>query len=274
MMRVLAIVFITVAINLCIVYYWASYDLNWPFSGWSREELGQFGDSWGVLTSIFSVFAFCGVAYSIILQRQSLSQVTQDACENRDFLKLQRFESVFFQMLGLLQGIIEDIDISFKTPNREPKKGRDAFHYLYGKLKGNDGFGQRVYSQHNRPDLHDFTEIRKDVIRHYDAFYNVRQQNLAHYYRMIYHIYKFIDEASLDDKVKCDYANILRAQISNYELLILFYNCLGEHGRNMECYAIKYKLFDNMPIKELAGSGHKYLIDFKAFGSQKIYHPD
>ncbi|NYA43123.1 putative phage abortive infection protein [Serratia fonticola] len=272
-MRCFVILFITIAIGLCVFYFNASYFLTWPFEGWGRDELGQFGDSWGVLTSIFSVLAFCGVAYSVILQRQSLAQVKKEATDNRDFLRLQRFEGVFFQMLGLLQNIIEDIDISFKSSSREAKQGRDTFHYLYGKLKRKGYYPLGYMVTEKNGTLYDFEMIKNDVSKTYDEFFSSRQQNLAHYFRMVYHIYKFIDDSGLDEKIKRSYSSILRAQISNYELLMLFYNCLGSHGEKMQAYAIKYRLFDNMPLDELIQDEHKYLMDFKAFGSQEIYKP-
>lgn len=269
-MNYLAVILITFAINLCAFYFLASYDLSWPFNGWDREELGQFGDSWGGLTSIFSVFAFCGVAYSVILQRKSLEQVTMESNENRKFLRLQQFESAFFQMLNLLQSIISDMDIDFEEEGKASKKGRDVFHFLYKRLRER-GFIPAWYELKNNKRMIDFDTLRKNSINTYNSFYKERQRDLAHYYRMVYHIYKFIDESGFDEVTRLKYANIMRAQLSNYELLMLYYNCIGEHGANMEKYAITYKMFDNMPIDELVLITHKYLVDPRAFGNQTVY---
>ncbi|EPC6045128.1 putative phage abortive infection protein [Serratia marcescens] len=269
-MNYLVLILITLAINLCALYFLASYDLSWPFTGWDREELGQFGDSWGVLTSIFSVFAFCGVAYSVVLQRKSLEQVTIEANENRTFLRLQQFESAFFQMLNLLQNIISDMDINFEEDGKAARKGRDVFHFLYKRLKRN-GFLEAWFQTVKHGRMIDFEQLGSNAANAYNSFYKERQRDLAHYYRMVYHIFKFIDESGFDERIRTKYANIMRAQLSNYELLMLFYNCIGKYGANMEKYAIRYKIFDNMPIDELIFNGHKYLVDPRAFGSQSVY---
>ncbi|MDQ9128573.1 putative phage abortive infection protein [Serratia fonticola] len=271
-MKYFSVITITIAINICAFYFLASYDLSWPFEGWEREELGQFGDSWGVLTSIFSVLAFCGVAYSVTLQRQSLEQVTKESSDNNEFLKSQRFEGVFFQMIGLLQNVISDIDVTYLEQARGPKKGRGAFRLFYSSLR-DSGFVSSFFARKNGSEIYNFYKTRCDVRSKYDTFFIIWQQNLAHYFRMVYHIYKFIDESHLDDNLKKNYASILRAQLSNFELLILFYNCVGEHGSKMEKYAVKYEMFDNLPISDLAHDSHKYLVDFRAFGKQKIYEP-
>ena len=61
----------------------------------SLESLGIFGDSFNVLTSLFTGFAFTGVVISVILQTQEL----KEALEN------QEFDNKFFQMLNLLNSI-------------------------------------------------------------------------------------------------------------------------------------------------------------------------
>lgn len=35
-------------IIVCMFYASASFTISWPFLGWDRESLGQFGDSWGL----------------------------------------------------------------------------------------------------------------------------------------------------------------------------------------------------------------------------------
>jgi hypothetical protein len=52
---------------------------------------------------------------------------------------------------------------------------------------------------------------------------------------------KFVHQSDIDDKRL--YTNLIRAQLSSYELVLLFYNCLSELGREkfkplVEVYAL------------------------------------
>lgn len=57
--------------------------LKFNFATWQTR--GLFGDSFGALNALFVVFAFCGLIYTILLQRTELSL-------QREELKLQREE--------------------------------------------------------------------------------------------------------------------------------------------------------------------------------------
>jgi hypothetical protein len=63
------------------------------------------------------------------------------------------------------------------------------------------------------------------------------ENKLGHYYRHLYHTVKFVanyDEKILDYKDKRKYLRLLRAQLSNYEQAMLFYNWHAGHGSNWE----------------------------------------
>src|SRR5471030_2714940 len=87
-----------VVISTFLLYYIVSYFLIWPFN-MSRADLGAFGDSFGVATSLFSAFAFIGVAFTYRLQNESLKKLESDSKKQDEFLNTQRFESNLFQML-------------------------------------------------------------------------------------------------------------------------------------------------------------------------------
>lgn len=82
-------------------------------------------------------------------------------------------------------------------------------------------------------------------------------QRLGHYFRHLYLTVKSIVHNDIDFNYdeKMRYLRILRAQLSNHEQIILFYNWLGEYGRNWEnetnpffteyCM-IRNLLFDNL----------------------------
>ncbi|MBH2553802.1 putative phage abortive infection protein [Serratia ureilytica] len=257
-------------IAICLLYACISFTISWPFDGWDRESLGQFGDSWGVVTSIFSVFAFLGVAYSVKIQAESLKQLKNDSKSNNMMMIRQQVEGNFFQMLNLLQSLINDMDI--QGDGRDgvvfERNGRDVFTYFYKKFKSNRKVERRFYIEPVILNQIDYKKLKRFIGGCFDEFYKDRQQDLAHYFRVVYNIYKFIDSSNINQNDKKMLANILRAQLSNYELLMLFYNCLGKHGLKFIDIAIRYEIFDNLPIDKLVIEEHKLLIDKKAFGGQ------
>lgn len=111
-------------ISLVFVTYTAA--LLWfsaPISLLSLEKSGQFGDSFGALTSIFTALGFLGIAYTIYLQNKQM-KIQMDMLKNqqeelaltRDEIKgqkiemdiqnrisrVQQFETTFFNMISNL----------------------------------------------------------------------------------------------------------------------------------------------------------------------------
>ena len=81
---------------------------------------------------------------------------------------------------------------------------------------------------------------------------------LDHYFRYLYRILKHINESDLlnrldnPKKEREYYAHVLRAQLSNYELLMLFYNGLiGENPETIKKLIEKYAMFNNLRAWEL-----------------------
>jgi hypothetical protein len=80
---------------------------------------------------------------------------------------------------------------------------------------------------------------------------------LGHYFRHLYLIVKQVvfSEALEDDKLRRNYLRILRAQLSNHEQILLFYNWMGEHGDNWENdqhhFFTKYNVIHNLWYNEL-----------------------
>ena len=66
---------------------------------------------------------------------------------------------------------------------------------------------------------------------------------------------------------------LLRSQLSDQELLLLFYNCISEQGKKFKVLAEKFALFDNMPAYMLLDDSHHKLVSKEAFGSNHMQKP-
>ena len=70
---------------ICIVIFYAAtlIVLTWPITRFTVEAAGTFGDSFGLLTSLFSGLAFAGLIWTILLQRIELRLQRRELEESR-----------------------------------------------------------------------------------------------------------------------------------------------------------------------------------------------
>ena len=98
----------------------------------------------------------------------------------------------------------------------------------------------------------------------YEVFWEHHKRDLGHYFRYLYNIFKFIDNSGIKDKLK--YSNIVRAQISDHELSILFYNCISQYGKEKFKPLVEdFHLLDNLPKELILDENHHKYYDQKAF---------
>ncbi len=206
----------------------------WFISGWflySRQDRGTFGDMFGAVNALFSGLAFATLIYTIFLQKSELQLQRQELVLTRtelegqkvqlsaqnDVLKVQNFENTFFQLLRLLNDIINSIDLS--DNQGRVTRGRDCLTSFYRRLAQTYANEKKVSVQQDELLL---------IQNVYDKFYEIHQTELGHYFRTLYNIIKFVRYSNVQDKH--NYTNLVRAQLSSQELLLLFYNGLSKHG--------------------------------------------
>ncbi|MBD3706806.1 hypothetical protein IE983_06840 [Enterobacter hormaechei] len=97
-------------------------------------EKGVFGDSWGAFTSIFSALGFCGVLWTLQLQREATRKIEMDSLKRDESEKLRDFENSFFNMLSILQTLIKDMRVE-NSSGRKLAEGRHVFLYFYKNFK-------------------------------------------------------------------------------------------------------------------------------------------
>lgn len=88
------------------------------------------------------------------------------------------------------------------------------------------------------------------VLSKYELFEG-HENKLGHYYRHLYHTVKFVanyDNKIVDYKNKRKYLQLLRAQLSNYEQTMLFYNWASGYGKEWELnkYFSDYRMIHNL----------------------------
>lgn len=265
----------------CIAFAFVIVISLWGVSWWGISNFieeptnqGTFGDMFGAVNALFSGLAFAGLIATLLYQKNELKlqreelKLTREELqgqrkefeEQNKTLKRQRFENTFFNMLSLQQEIVANLsyDDVEKIMSGNPLKpevkhilynGRTIFHELYLNLI--------VSTTHNKS----YYGIKQAIIVHGVEIYSSipLTTRFDHYFRHLYRIYKYVDSSDLiADEERYNYACIIRSQLSDYELVMLFYNCLTENGREKFKPLIeKYTTFNNLRDELLANKEHK-----------------
>lgn len=235
---------------------------------------GTFGDQFGVVNALFSGLAFAGLIYTIILQRRDLALQREDLRLQREelaltrhemeeqtaefekqneTLKIQRFENTFFNMLSQFQEVVNNLNIRYRKYRSDYEfSGREVFVDSFEKLsivvnipKGDNQV------RHFNGMRETIKEVGLDGYVKSDA-----PSSFDHYFRLLYRILKFVRDTPLitgyDDEY--EYTSMLRAILSRYELVWLYYNGLSEYGVEklkplIERYAMLKNLREDLLVK-------------------------
>ena len=241
----------------------------WLFNWWALKDVdsqtrGTFGDMFGGVNALFSGLAFAVLIFTLIQQRAELAlqrkelQLTRNELAGQkeqlvnqnNTLVLQRFENTFFQLLRLHNEIVQAIDLH--TPGGAPRIGRDCFV----------SFSKSLMTNLNGIRTHGSSLSMDQIETAYKNFYQHTEGNIAHYFRSLYHLLKFVDASDLTADRKKFYTNLVRAQLSTQELFILFFNGLSTLGFEkmkplIERYAI-LKHVNRTTVLTLGGLLHFY----------------
>lgn len=242
-----------------------------------REDVGTFGDGAGLFNAFFSFLAFMAVLLTIYLQSR------KDGHDKQNGARVL-FEQEFFAMVGMLENIVSHLRFCDRLNLEQSKVIADATkellkkYNIYGNLnsnkdknspqlkvvEGRDVF-RYLYADRENYSLRSIVGKDKDIRATMESQEYCFDGTLDHYFRYLYRILKHIDESKLLDsldepqKEKEYYAHILRAQLSNYELLMLFYNgLLGENPNTIKKLVEKYSMFNNLRAWELGKFQKEY----------------
>ena len=126
--------------------------------------------------------------------------------------------------------------------------------HFFEKLKIEVGFFENRYMNNHNDDPF----FRVNIKSKYKLFQG-HENMLGHYYRHLFHTVKFITEqniAFIPYKEKRKYLRLLRAQLSNYEQAMLFYNYLAyardweEGNKFLTDYRMIHNLYENILIDD------------------------
>ncbi|MCP5352925.1 MAG: hypothetical protein H6926_07040 [Chromatiales bacterium] len=204
---------------------------TWPIEQRSVEKAGSFGDTFGLLTSLFSGLAFASLYVTLRMQSRQLRYQYEELQSTRSELELtrgemerqrlameqqsrmvtlQQFENTFFNLLSML---IETRDkIEFQT-GHDPLHGKSAFNRFIRSLSNHSALITLKPLEQIHPN--------ESVMHALRNIYFSRDHEFGEYLRTISNIVQFVDKSNVDDKTF--YMSLIRDQLSHYEVIYIYY---------------------------------------------------
>lgn len=216
----------------------------WPFiptyllsKGWIPSEnvtvLGQFGDSFGSLSALFSALAFLGVVYTIY------QQSTQIKIQQNESAK-QQFEKDFSLLLNLLADTRSSISARGVADDFSKKNifGHEAIKYI----------NERIYYNLSGYALVEGPMPIGLLVSAFDKIDEYSKGSLRPYFRILYNIFERIFRSdALTNEEKTYYGNIVRGLLTRDEVELMSISCLTADADDMMFYIEEFRLLRYMP---------------------------
>jgi hypothetical protein len=220
---------------------------------WDFSLTGELGDSFGPINTLMALVAAVAAIAAYFAQSAELERLRASSEVERTLATKRDFETTFFNLLQLFRETVKEIDAPDQY-NQNAVRGRDALKRILegyiGGTRGNDAADASAYSSV------------------YDRF----RDDLAHYFRLFYQILRLVDHAPVSDKML--YVRLLRATLSNAEIVLIALNCLYGGGKQkLKPLVEQYAVLHNISAAD--ARSWRFLTSFhsSAFGDRRMDAP-
>lgn len=231
------------------------------------KDLGDLGSYvQGPVASLWALAGICLVFETLTSQREQLKEQENQFKEQHESIKRQNFEASFFQLLNLQNTLVSQMREQWDTFDsfREPKTvhfelhGKDCFGRYYEWLKDAYGTGkagkeliEAVFPGQTAVDL---PPEREAMLKACAFVWEGKQNVMDHYFRIFYHTIKFVKESAIEPKRR--YTSLARAQLSAYELALLFYDGLTPKGAKLKPLIEEFCLLEHLEKRLVLNPEH------------------
>ena len=180
-----------------------------------------------------------------------MEEQTAEFEKQNETLKIQRFENTFFNMMSQFQEVVNNLSVMVTTSSGiYESKGRDVFQAQFEKT---------VVYVDLKNEAKNKARFRgmKGALEKYNLdgyLYSDTPTCFDHYFRLLYRILKFVKTTSLVTtyEEEYEYTAMLRAVLSRYELVWLFYNGLTYGEDKLKPLIERYAMLSNLRTDMLA----------------------
>lgn len=229
-------------IGLCSIFFmiivlWLNYQYTIKLG---KDYQGIFGDMFGASNALFTGLSFTGLIITILLQRQEIKDTKSEVQKQSEIISIQQFENTFFTLISCHHQIIGDL----RSDSYYLKNGEK--NYIY--YEGRKVFKSLVETI--------FNNVENDVNTFNIKFAKLHEglgDRYLHYVRNLFQIIKIVDEyefnsdENINTREKKKYIGIIWQQLSDNEIILIFYNCAYEKENHQYKNLIeKYTLMKNL----------------------------
>ncbi|MDR0895930.1 MAG: putative phage abortive infection protein [Prevotellaceae bacterium] len=197
------------------------------------SNTGEIGDTIGGIMNPFIGFASIIVMFLAFYMQFKANKMMQSQFERN------QFDNQFFEMLKTHKENSNMIFLNYNEGSEEGcgfGGGSDAYSQWVEQRK--KGFEYLVNRTNNRYDEWKRQNNSRDNSANFIAAYSsLWEDSFGHYFRHLFLMVKFVvskPESSLTYEEKRNYLRILRASLSTYEQIFLYYNWLSGYGKKWE----------------------------------------
>lgn len=241
MLRYVAILFI---ISGIILAFWFLFFGNFLNGDFRNPNASKARDLQPFFTGIVAPLLTLGTTFLLFENLRNTSR--------------QNFSNNFFKLIDQHHKLVDSISSAVLNITTEdaPSKGRAFFDDLCWRI-ANDYQFLPVDKTTSDYDLSPNKDIavqklvgKAKLLVIYDYYFHLAQSDLGHYFRNLYNIIRYTERSPFSGKFKKQHIKMLRAQLSNYEILLLAYNGLHDYGLKFHRLIEKFELLKNLNTEE------------------------
>jgi hypothetical protein len=236
----------------------------------SNDWIGFIGSYLGAI--IGGLFTLLGVLLTLKNQQEQNEELANIQKEQENNLFMYQFENTLFRLISFQKDSTKEMKIEVDV--NEYFQGFPAFEWV----------SKEATSLYNEIIDNEFKDFDIEINIHIEYFvintvfkelYSKYQNSLAHYYRSLLHILKSINNTIQDPHLKEKYISILRSQISQEELKLIYYFSISLDELNELMLVVKESAFFNTTDKTILinPTHYKFLInnnEFKNYNYDEI----
>ncbi|MDB6026990.1 MAG: hypothetical protein JWM68_3213 [Verrucomicrobiales bacterium] len=227
--------------------------------GFSLANIASFGSYLqGAVGSLWALAALLFIYETLRAQKRQLQQQDDELeRQKKEFqiqensIKRQSFENSFFQLLNLQNATAAEFHV---TISGTAHQGRTCFQPLFRAFEKQFSTDLQLKKLHGAPQS--VEQKRTFAIEEYFKFCGPYQASLGHYFRNLYHMIKLAKADGFTYEEQRRYTSLARAQLSAFELALLFYSSITPLGEKFKPLIEEFGLLENLEQTLLLDEDH------------------